>query len=173
MRLLRLSAIVACLVPASAPAYGDCVQFSTRVFAADAGTAYVRAEIDGAERRTVARLYTTAREGDRLLWTATLVNEPARIWVDAAGRWIVTLGNFCNAASDHDHALTVYDRSGKVIADWRLNELVPELYKYSGPSELHTPWTSVAPLRFEAPFDDLRVIFPWGESKIVNRPPDR
>jgi hypothetical protein len=73
--------------------------------------------------------------------------------------------------SDHDHALTVYDERGTVIADWRLNELVPDLQKHAMVFEVHTPWTSAAPLRFEAPFDELRVTFPWGESKVVNRPP--
>jgi hypothetical protein len=104
-----------------------------------------------------------------LVWTTTLINVPQTIWVDNGTRWVVTLGNYCDGSLDHAHALTVYGQQGQLVADWSLKELVPDLAKHITFIEAHTPWTSAAALRFEAPFDELRVVFPWGESKVVSR----
>jgi len=173
MHFGRASAVWVCLTIGASPAYGSCLAVNTtRLFAAQTGEAYLRADLAGAPTgRSMARLYLFSVTGEHLVWTATLANVPQTIWIDPIGRWVVTLGNHCNSPSDQEHALTVYDERGRLIADWTLNELVPDLHKHVSVFEVHTPWTSEAPLRFEAPFNELRVIFPWGESKVVSRKP--
>jgi hypothetical protein len=166
MRSWHVLAALVLLILGSTPAYSECSVVPARLFSSEAGTAYLR--LDG-----TARLYLLRPGGDRLVWTAKLVNVPASVWVDSGGRWVVTRGNYCNSPSVQDHALTVYDASGTLIADWKLDELVPDLRKHVTAFEVHTPWTSTAHLRFEAPFNELRVFFPWGESKVINRPPGR
>ncbi len=164
-------------IVAPSPAFADCLAVqSSRLFSSQSGGTYVRVDVKGAPTgRSVARLYDfgLGLAGERLVWTTTLVNVPDRVWVDPIGRWVVTLGNYCNSPSAQEHALTVYDHAGQLIADWTLRELVPNLGDHVKAFELHAPWTSSAQLRFEAPFNELRVFFPWGESKVVSRPPPR
>jgi hypothetical protein len=173
MKFHHVVAVLACLTAFPLPAFAECTGvLSRRVFASEHGNTYVRVDVD-ITGGSVARLYQVRDEGDVLVWTARLVNVPQTVWVDSGGRWIVTLGNYCNSPSDQEHALTVYDNAGQLIADWSLRELVPNLLDHVNRFEVHTPWTSSARLRFEAPFNELRVFFPWGESKVVNRPPPR
>ena len=175
MRLSCLLAVWFWLIAVPSTAFAECtaVQVS-RLFSSQSGGTYVRVDLKGAPTgRSVARLYDfgIGLAGERLVWTTTLVNVPEAVWVDPHGRWVVTLGNFCNSPSAEEHALTVYDHTGQLIADWTLRQLVPNLVEHLKVVEVHTPWTSSAQLRFEAPFNELRVFFPWGESKVVNRTP--
>ena len=174
MRLACLLAVWIWIAAAS-PAFAECLAVQkSRLFSSQSGGTYVRVDLKGASPgRSVARLYDfgIGLGEERLVWTTTLVNVPERVWVDPIGRWVVTLGNFCNSPSAEEHALTVYDHTGQLIADWTLRQLAPNLRDHGGVFNADTPWTSSAQLRFEAPFDELLVFFPWGESKVVNWPP--
>jgi hypothetical protein len=173
MRVRPLLASLFCISASAMPAYGDCPGVhTTRVFANQTGTVILRADVAGAPPgRSLARLSRFTVEGERLLWTATLVNVPPAVWIDSGGRWLVTLGNYCNSPSE-EHALTVYDRTGQLIADWTLRDLVPDFSTHVTSVEVDTSWTSSAGLRFESTSaNELRVVLPWGESKVVSRPP--
>lgn len=59
---------------------------------------------------------------ERLIWRATLVNNPAWVWVDPAGGWFATMGNECSYALDH--AVVVYDTAGRVVRDLRVRDIL-------------------------------------------------
>jgi hypothetical protein len=114
-----------------------------------------------------ASLYRLFGSEERLVWTAALENQPQQVWVDPGGRWIVTRGSYCDGTSS-EHALVVYGDAGNLLRDWRLEELVSA--DRVTIVEPHTPWTVLTPLRFESQFNELRVIFPWGESRMITPP---
>jgi hypothetical protein len=165
-------AVLAFMATGPLPAFADCPGVhGMRVFSSRGGETYLRVDKGVSNGRSVARLYRINSEGERLVWTATLVNVPQTVWVDSGGRWIVTLGNYCNSPSDQEHALTVYGHTGQLIADWTLRGLVPNLLDHVKGLAVDAPWTATASLWFDAPRDELRVYFPWGESKVVNQSP--
>src|SRR5688572_29121372 len=70
-----------------------------------------------------SELRPASKRRGALVWTQALENVPHLVWVGGGGRWIVTRGTYCDGTSP-DHALVVYDDAGRLLRDWRLDELV-------------------------------------------------
>lgn len=82
------------------------------------------AAVAEARRAPVAEGTLSAQlpEGERLVWRRVLVNNPAVVWLDPRGRWVVTVGNACS--SSDSHAIIVYGASGETLHNLDLREVL-------------------------------------------------
>lgn len=80
---------------------------------------------------------TVTREADGkrfTVWTADLVNNPEFMWVDPYRGWVVTLASTC-ACQQPEHALVVYDETGRVVLERLQADLVTPADQ--GTTDLH------------------------------------
>lgn len=70
-------------------------------------------------------LFTINEDGkEQVIWRKRLVNNPVRVLVAPNGKSVVTIDTHANLG--REHSLVVYDDKGKVIGDYRLEELLSE-----------------------------------------------
>ena len=61
---------------------------------------------------------------EHVIWQKQLVNIPNRAFVPGDGKRIVTIDTYADLG--REHSLVVYDEKGKVLADFRLEDLLTE-----------------------------------------------
>src|SRR5262249_46090283 len=59
---------------------------------------------------------------EKAVWNAKLVNVPDRVYVAPDGRRVVTIDTYGRLG--YDHSVVVYDDRGKVLADYKLEDLL-------------------------------------------------
>lgn len=170
MSFVKLAVVALVLATLPSTAAADCpVSPRLRIFAAENGSAFVRVVArDGGS--TDASLYRIFNSEERLVWSASLPVVPHAVWVDGGARWVVTRGEYCKGGGkDQEHAVNVYDEQGALIRELRRSELVSDddYARRVSIVEAHTPWSASAGIRIEPHGDELRLILPWGESRVL------
>jgi hypothetical protein len=112
------------------------------------------------------RLEETGRE--TVLWKGKLVNLPVDVFVDDAGvdedrpAAVATVDTYGFAG--YEHALVLYDGRGKVVRDFRLEDLLTheEIEAHTSKSVSSRRWASRAELGFYSGYFWIR--FKWGKT---------
>jgi hypothetical protein len=85
---------------------------------------------------------------EKVIWRAKLVNSPNRAILVENGKYVVTLDSWRNVG--FDHCLVVYGEKGKVIADFKLEDLLTAKEIEGLPTEITTrDWSSKDIAEFE------------------------
>jgi hypothetical protein len=85
---------------------------------------------------------------EKVIWRAKLVNIPDRAILVESGKYVITLDSWRSAG--FDHCLVVYGKKGKVIADFKLEDLLTakEIEGLPG-SVTHRGWSNKDIAEFE------------------------
>ena len=85
---------------------------------------------------------------EKVIWRAKLVNIPRRAIVTESGKYVITLDSWRSVG--FDHCLVVYGEKGKVIADFKLEDLLTakEIESLDG-SVTHRGWSGQGTAEFE------------------------
>ena len=85
---------------------------------------------------------------EKVIWRAKLVNIPNRAILVGSGKYVITLDSWRSAG--FDHCLVVYGEKGKVIADFKLEDLLTakEIESLDG-SVTHRGWSGQGTAEFE------------------------
>jgi hypothetical protein len=164
MRVWGVGALIAVAV-AGPPAYADeCIQpRNARVFASASGGHIFRVAQKDRERPEGTLVAITDNFDERRVWRARLVNVPARILVADDGETAVGIDNAgCRFGSDH--SVVIYGKSGRVVADYRLEDLVSaaDIRRYVHVTMAGRHWTERATFSFSADDTSLVITFDWG-----------
>jgi hypothetical protein len=118
-----------------------------------------------AEGALIARLPA----GRSIVWRSVLINNPAVVFVDDQGRWVVSIGNRCS--SSEAHAVTVYDAAGHMVRDLSLDDvlLADELSRVR--TEPDSGSRALFRVGSRIDFEDAgpSLVLPWGRSARVLR----
>ncbi len=100
---------------------------------------------------------------EKPIWNVRLVNIPVRALVSDDGKYVVTLDTWGGAG--FDHSLVVYGAKGKVVADFKLEELLTpaEIKKHTAPTQTSRRWTHQARFEFDPLKEQLTLDFKWGK----------
>src|SRR5262249_3861777 len=92
---------------------------------------------------------------------ADLVNTPHRALVDDSGKFVVTIDTY--AALGFAHSLVIYGDKGKVIRDFKLEDLLTpeEIRKNVAHTESSRRWADKAEFQMES--DHLILRLNWGQ----------
>jgi hypothetical protein len=67
--------------------------------------------------------FTLNEDGnEKVIWRAKLVNIPVRAILSENGKYVITLNSWAHVG--YEHCLVVYGEKGKVIADFKLEDLL-------------------------------------------------
>lgn len=162
MRVWGVGALIAVAV-AGTPAYADeCIQpRNARVFASASGHYILRVGQKQGQLSEATLVAITDDFAERRVWRARLVNVPARILVADDGDTAVGIDNAgCRFGSDH--SVVIYGKSGRVVADYRLEDLLSaaEIRQYVDATMAGRHWTEKARFAFTA--DTLVITLDWG-----------
>jgi hypothetical protein len=93
--------------------------------------------------------FTLGEDGkEKVIWRARLVNIPLRAIVAESGKYVITLDTWGHVG--HEHCLVVYGEKGKVIADFKLEDLLTAKEILSLPaSETIRGWSNKDIAEFE------------------------
>ena len=91
-----------------------------RVFAEPLQGRYAFKSLPGSGEGVLFTLDTDGKE--QVMWRAALVNVPHRVIVGRSGKHVVTLDSWGRFGGEH--ALVVYGEKGKVLADFKLEDLL-------------------------------------------------
>ncbi len=68
-------------------------------------------------------LFTLDEDGkDKVIWRARLVNTPVRAIIAQTGKYAITLDTWAHVG--YEHCLVIYGEKGKIIADFKLEDLL-------------------------------------------------
>lgn len=118
-------------------------------------------------------LFTVGEDGEeQVLWKQRLVNIPVRALVAPDGQSVVTINTWADLG--REHSLVVYDAKGKMLADYRLEDLLTtdEIRDHVFTTAPNRWWTADASFRFRpegrrlARF--LEVSMEWGKTITVD-----
>jgi hypothetical protein len=85
---------------------------------------------------------------EKVIWRAKLVNIPSRAILVESGKYVITLDSWRSVG--FDHSLVVYGEKGKVIADFKLEDLLTAKEIESLPSSVtYRPWSDNYIAEFE------------------------
>jgi hypothetical protein len=85
---------------------------------------------------------------EKVIWRAKLVNIPSRAIIVESGKYVITLDSWRSAG--FDHCLVVYGEKGKVIADFKLKDLLTAKEIESLPASVtHRGWSDKDIAEFE------------------------
>ena len=100
---------------------------------------------------------------DKVVWKSRLVNVPAHVFVHEQGKHVVTVDTY--AALGYKHALVIYDDKGKVVADYKLEELVSaeDIRDRISSSVSSRWWADQASFKFESGGHEFfKITTKWG-----------
>jgi hypothetical protein len=120
------------------------------------------------EPNTSATLFTLNEKGeDQTAWQGPLVNLPYRVFVSDAGP-VVTLDTYARVG--YEHALVVYDAKGKVLADYRLEDLLTaaEIEAHVLITAGSRWWNTEAQLGFSPDGESFAIKLEWGKVITVD-----
>src|SRR5207245_6704144 len=85
---------------------------------------------------------------EKVIWRAKLVNIPNRAVLVESGKYVITLDSWRSVG--FDHCLVVYGEKGKVIADFKLEDLLTAKEIEGLPSSItHRSWSDKHIAEFE------------------------
>jgi hypothetical protein len=87
---------------------------------------------------------------EKVIWQAKLVNLPVRAIVAESGKFVITLDTW--ASVGYEHCLVVYGEKGKVVADFKLEDLLTAKEIENLPSTAGSRWWTDKDI---AEFEDL------------------
>jgi hypothetical protein len=133
-----------------------------KIFASEGGRHAFKVldpHINGRCEGVLFRLDADGKE--QIAWRTKLVNTPYRVRVDDAGKFVVTIDTYGNLG--YEHSLVIYDIEGKVIRDFKLEELLTadEIKTKVKQTESSRWWAKNADLRVER--GQLSVRLAWGK----------
>jgi len=114
-------------------------------------------------------LFSLDEQGnEKSIWNVRLVNVPVRALVSDDGKYVVTLDTWGGAG--FDHSLVVYGAKGKVVADFKLEELLTqgEIEKHTLHTESSRRWEQDAKFEFDLEKEQLTIAFKWGKAIRVS-----
>lgn len=103
------------------------------------------------------------KKGDgRVIWQGKLVNIPHQIFVADTGKHVVTVDTY--ARLGHDHALVLYGDKGKVLADYKLVDLLSrkEIADHVMQTVSSNHWASGAKFTFSPDGKQFTITLKWG-----------
>src|SRR6516225_534609 len=98
---------------------------------------------------------------EQIVWEAKLVNTPHRVLVDDSGKFVVTIDTYANLG--FAHSLVIYGDKGKVIRDFKLEDLLTqdEISKNVARTETSRHWAKKCAFQLES--DHLVLRLSWGK----------
>jgi hypothetical protein len=162
--LLALTLIAALFTPARSD---DWAAPTPRVFGSPSGLhgfKVLKPKFDGISVGVLFRLDADGKE--QTVWRAKLVNTPHRVIVDDSGKFVATIDTYGNLG--FAHAIVVYGDKGKVIGDYKLEELLTskEIESHVPHSESSRHWASKASFQIED--GHLAARLEWGKTIRVD-----
>ncbi len=132
----------------------DVSSVTTRTRTEGVHQAVQAAQIVGNSEGVFFALDENAKE--KVIWRAKLVNIPYRAIIVESGKYVITLDSWRSVG--FDHCLVVYGENGKLIADFKLEDLLTakEIESLNG-SVTHRGWSSkdIADFEVRSPQDEL------------------
>ena len=121
-----------------------------RIFSSESGTYGFKVLEPKLGESSRGVLFTLAPDGqETVIWTSKLVNLPGRVFVSEDGNRVVTVGTL--GTSGHEHSVTVYTNEGKVLTDYKLEDiLTEEELRFISQSTSTRAWTVHASFRFDS-----------------------
>ena len=98
---------------------------------------------------------------EQIVWEAKLVNTPHRVLVDDSGRFVASIDTYANLG--FAHSLVIYGDKGKVIRDFKLEDLLTqdEISKNVARTETSRHWAKKCAFQLES--DHLVLRLSWGK----------
>jgi hypothetical protein len=119
-RLLTLAAGLA-LVLSSAVCADDLIAPGPRIYAQSLSGKYALKILPGADK-SEGVFFTLDKDGkEEVIWRTKLVNIPGPAIITENGKYVITLDTFGRI---DEHCLVVYGEKGKVIVDFKLQDLL-------------------------------------------------
>ena len=138
------------LIPQRANADRSIQMSGARLFVSDSRTVGFRVLTGNSEAtRAIGRLFAYNAKGEaQRIWESRLVNVPTQSYVVDDRRNVVTIDTLCRAG--FEHAVAVYGPGGRVLADYRLDELLDsnEIRQHVPHSVSSRHWTGDAKFAF-------------------------
>ncbi|MBY0230351.1 MAG: hypothetical protein K2W96_13790 [Gemmataceae bacterium] len=99
---------------------------------------------------------------EQVVWQAKLVNTPNRVLVDERGKFVATIDTY--GSLGFDHSLVVYGEKGKVVRDFKLEDLLTkeEIEKKVGRTVSSRHWAGSTVFRMAG--DHLEIRLKWGRT---------
>ncbi|MGH9891594.1 MAG: hypothetical protein ACREA0_06360, partial [bacterium] len=119
-----------------------------RVFASEGGTFGFKVLEPKFLGTATGLLFDLDPDGEeRTVWNGKLVNVPSRVRVSEDGKRVLTIDTYGKLG--HEHALVVYDNQSKVLADYKLEDLLTPLeIKFLPTTVSSRAWTAYARFTF-------------------------
>lgn len=117
-------------------------------------------QLGGPSEGVLFRLDAQGKE--QIVWQVELVNTPHRVLVDDQGKFVVTIDTYGNLG--FAHSLVVYGDKGKVIRDFKLEDLLSrdEIATNVSHTESSRRWADKADFQLESGHLVLRLN--WGKT---------
>ena len=112
-----------------------------------------------------AVLFTLDEKGnERPQWKGRLVNLPHRVYLSPSTKHIVTIDTYGQLG--YQHAVVIYTDGGKVVADYRLEDLVTaaELADKVMKTVSSRHWASGARIHFPDTANSVEIELKWGRT---------
>ncbi len=108
---------------------------------------------------------------EQVIWNERLVNVPVRAFVAPNGKRVVTTDT--HADLGREHSLVIYDDKGKILGDYRLEDLLSEqeIRDRVPQTSPNRWWTDEASFRFRYDGRDIKyfdITLKWGKIITVN-----
>lgn len=145
----------------------------TRMFTSEGGR-YACKVVPQSFQSAEGRMVRFAEDGeDQTVWRKPLVNVPMRAFLPPRRTHLVTVDTYANLG--YEHSLVLYDAKGKVVADYKLEQLLEknEIRQHVPQSVSSRWWAEQAKFRFEMEPQNERFVIelPWGKTlsmKLAN-----
>jgi hypothetical protein len=170
MRTHRVFFALATVVLASSHLRADSWATPTpRLFASQWGSRgfkVVKPTFRGPSEGELFRLDADGKE--QAVWEAKLVNTPHRVLVDDSGKFVATIDTYANLG--FAHSLVIYGDKGKVIRDFKLEDLLTqdEIRKNVDHTETSRWWAKKCEFQMESEHLVLRLA--WGKVLRIHLP---
>ena len=133
-----------------------------RVFGSELGSRafkVLKPTLSGPSEGVLFRLDADGKE--QIVWEAKLVNTPHRVLVDDSGRFVASIDTYANLG--FAHSLVIYGDKGKVIRDFKLEDLLTqdEISKNVARTETSRHWAKKCAFQLES--DHLVLRLSWGK----------
>jgi hypothetical protein len=116
-------------------------------------------------------LFTLDEEGkEKEIWRAKLVNIPLRAMIAQTGKYVITLDTWAHVG--YEHCLVIYGEKGKLIADFKLEDLLTDKEIAGLPATVSSRgWSAKDVTEFEdrsLGFDELAIRMKYrGWAKVI------
>jgi hypothetical protein len=133
-----------------------------RIFAASTGDFGLKVIPDQPLVKSAATLFTLDSDGkEQVVWQGGMVNIPYQVFVSFTGH-VITVDTYANLG--YEHSLVVYGPTGKVLGDYKLEELLTaqEIAQKVLMTASSRWWTSGAAFDFNLDGKTFLIKLNWG-----------